>query len=106
MSAFISDLDSTAEKSYRLWKITKKIGKTMAPLKNPDGTCTRNDVDKSIQFGTHLKSVFTPNSADPLYDNILQTEMFLKGCYQRDLPLKRNFAFEITAVINSLKRNM
>ena len=56
MSVFISNLDSTAEKGYSLWKISKKISKTVthqAPLKRSDGTWTRNDADKSIEFGTH-----------------------------------------------------
>ena len=108
MSAFISDLDSTAAKGYSLWKITKKIGKSVnhqAPLKRPNGTWTRNDAEKSIEFGTHLKSVFTPNLADPLYDNTLQTDVFLKECHQMDLPLKRTSITEITTVIKSLKRN-
>ena len=59
MSVFISNLDSTAEKGYSLWKITKKIGKTVthqAPSKRSDGKRTRNDADKSIEFGTHLKT--------------------------------------------------
>ena len=85
MSVFISNLDSTAEKGYSLWQISKKIGKTVthqATLKRSDGTWTRNDAHKSIEFGTHLKSVFTPNLADLLYDNTLQSDTFLKECQQ------------------------
>ena len=51
MSAFISDLDSTAAKGYSLWKITKKIGKSVnhqAPLKRPNGTWTRNDAENQL----------------------------------------------------------
>ena len=71
-------------------------------LKNPDETWTRNDADTSIQFG--IQCVFSPNSADPLYENTLQTETFLKEDHQMDVPLKITSISEITAVINSLKR--
>ena len=81
MSVCISNLDSTAEKCYSLWKIGKTVTH-QAPLKRSDGTWTRNDADKSIEFGTLLKSVFTPNLADLLYDNTLQSDTFLKECQQ------------------------
>ena len=80
-SVFISNLDSTAEKGYSLWKIIKKIGKTVnhqAPLKKPDGTRTKHDADKSIELRTHLKSAFTPNLADPLYETMHYKLIHLK----------------------------
>ena len=79
----------------------QKLNKTVqhqTPLKKADGSWARTDHAKANLFATHLKEVFTPNLAEPLFDN--STEI------QKSLDFRfANKKKEILDIIKSLKKN-
>ena len=60
---YLINLSGTENTDYSLWKATKKINQPQQfapPIKKPDGSWARTDMEKAITFAEHLESVFEP----------------------------------------------
>ena len=64
---FIQSLDTTREANYSLWRVakaTRKHKSYVSPLKTPNGTWARSDIEKVKIFADNLQTVFQPNEVE------------------------------------------
>ena len=97
-----SILQNLTPDDHSLWKATKRFKRlTMAipPLRKPDSSWARSNVEKSNQFAQHLAMVFTPHPRNTNDDEI---EACLDAPCQMSPPLKAFSPTKVRHVINRL----
>jgi endonuclease/exonuclease/phosphatase family metal-dependent hydrolase len=60
---YLRELTPTKDTNYSLWKATRKLKhpkQQISPLRNPDSSWARTDLQKATTFAHHLCSVFKP----------------------------------------------
>uniref|UniRef100_A0A1B0GJF1 Putative nucleic-acid-binding protein from transposon x-element n=1 Tax=Lutzomyia longipalpis TaxID=7200 RepID=A0A1B0GJF1_LUTLO len=63
INAFMKDLSPSSATDYSLWRAAKKFNRpaiTVPPIKAPDGSWARSDIQKAGVFADHLVGVFQP----------------------------------------------
>lgn len=61
---FITSLGVTKDTDYSLWKVTRSMQKPpgyTAPLRRPNNTWARSDLDRAETYAEHLQQTFQPN---------------------------------------------
>jgi hypothetical protein len=101
----LQGLTPSASTDYSLWKATKRLKRVTTPslpLRTPQGTWARSNLEKAQAFADHLASVFQPHppGPDPAADEPLH--QLLETPYQLDLPIPRLTRTEIQTAILSL----
>jgi hypothetical protein len=106
IQTFLQGLTPTDTTNYSLWKVTKKIKwitKSSPPLRTPQGTWSRNNVEKPHAFAKHLEQVFQPHHLDNTPEeeekDLIQP---LETPYQLKPPIKCLKTNEVQEIINSL----
>jgi hypothetical protein len=108
VQTFLQGLTPSASTDYSLWTATKRLKRVTAPslpLRTPQGTWARSNLEKAQAFADHLASVFQPHppGTDPAADEPLH--QLLETPYQLDLPIFRLTRTEIQTAILSLHPN-
>lgn len=101
----IQGLGPNKSTDYSLWKVTKSIKrypKINHPIRKPDSSWTKSNLEKATTFANHLSDVFTPNTNEVVPENI---KKILDETHQLDLPIKKFSKAEVIKVINTLKAN-
>jgi hypothetical protein len=61
---YLRELTPTKDTNYSLWRATRKLKHPklqISPIRNPDSSWARKDLQKAIAFAHHLCSVFKPH---------------------------------------------
>jgi len=104
-------LSTTSANSYRSiikFKATKRIlnkKNSIIPIRYPDRSLAKTNLEKSNLFAFILKNNFTPHPDVNNIDHTSYTEKSLTNCFPMPSPIKHTSPREIQFIINKLPNN-
>jgi len=103
ISEFLRELTNDSSTEYALWKTTKNLKRPIMqtpPIKNMDGSWTRNNEQKALRFAEHLENIFQPNTTE---STEVQPDVIRQGSVEIPLISPAEVKREIKTNINPKK---
>jgi hypothetical protein len=100
-------ITSLSKDDHTIWKATKTFERpqlSTLPIRRPDRSWAKNDLEKAENFAEHLSQVFTPHISHHARNNE-KTENFLDVPCQLTLPVKAYSPREVIQAINKVNQH-